>query len=86
MEAGAAHRTDKRGKGAGQSVVGATDSVVIERWPRGLSSCRSGVLTLFQYPFHPRVTAVASRRSWSFCPKCSWQVTAKIRMHLTYVA
>ena len=35
MEAGAAHRTDKRGKGAGQSVVGATDSVVIERWPRG---------------------------------------------------
>ena len=32
---------------------------------------------LFRYPFHPRVTAVACKRSQSFCQKCSWQVTAK---------
>ena len=31
---------------------------------------------LFQYPFHPRVTAVARKRSRSFCQKCRWQVTA----------
>ena len=37
------------------------------------------VLTLFRYPFHPRprVTAVARKRSRSFCQKCRWQVTAK---------
>ena len=29
---------------------------------------------LFRYPFHPRVTAVACKRS---CQKCRWQVTAK---------
>ena len=32
---------------------------------------------LFQYPFHPFVTAVARKRSRSFCQKCRWQVTAK---------
>ena len=32
---------------------------------------------LFRYPFHPRVTPVARKRSWSFCQKCRWQVTAK---------
>ena len=32
---------------------------------------------LFWYPFHPRVTAVACKISWSFCQKCRWQVTAK---------
>ena len=32
---------------------------------------------IFQYPFHPRVTAVAPKRSWSFCQKRRWQVTAK---------
>ena len=32
---------------------------------------------LFQYPFHPRVTAVAHKRSWSFSQKCRWQVSAK---------
>ena len=37
---------------------------------------------LFRYPFHPRVTAVARKRSRSFCQKCRLQVTAK---H-TYVA
>ena len=29
------------------------------------------------YPFHPRGTAVARKRSRSFCQKCRWQVTAK---------
>ena len=32
---------------------------------------------LFWYPFHPRVTAVACKRSRSFCQKRRWQVTAK---------
>ena len=32
---------------------------------------------LFWYPFHPRVTAVARKRSRSSCQKCRWQVTAK---------
>ena len=32
---------------------------------------------LFQYPFHPRVTAVARKRPQSFCQKRRWQVTAK---------
>ena len=31
---------------------------------------------LFWYPVHPRVTAVARKRSRSFCQKCMWQVTA----------
>ena len=32
---------------------------------------------LFRYPFHPYVTAVARKRSRSFCQKHRWQVTAK---------
>ena len=32
---------------------------------------------LFRYPFHPRVTAVARKRSRSFCQNRRWQVTAK---------
>ena len=32
---------------------------------------------LFRYPFHPRITTVARKRSRSFCQKCRWQVTAK---------
>ena len=32
---------------------------------------------LFRYPFHPRVTAAARKRSRSFCQKCRWKVTAK---------
>ena len=54
----------------------------------GSNHCRSGgriffsrvnflYWLLFQYPFHPRVTAVARKRSWPFCQKCRWQVTAK---------
>ena len=38
---------------------------------------RNLVLYVFRYPFHPRVTAVAHKRSRSFCQKCRWQVTAK---------
>ena len=40
---------------------------------------------LFRYQFHPRVTTVARKKSRSFCQKCRWQVTAKTRIHLTYV-
>ena len=54
----------------------------------GSNPCRSGgsvffsrvnflCWLLFRYPFHPRVTAVARKRSRSFCQKCRWQVTAK---------
>ena len=32
---------------------------------------------LFRYPFHPRVTTVARKKSRSFRQKCRWQVTAK---------
>ena len=32
---------------------------------------------LFRYPFHPRVTTVARKKSRTFCQKCRWQVTAK---------
>ena len=37
---------------------------------------------LFRYPFHPRVTTVARKKSRSFCQKCRWQVTTKTRIHL----
>ena len=54
----------------------------------GLNPCRSGgriffsrvdylCWLLFQYLFHPCVTAVARKRSRSFCQKCRWQVTVK---------
>ena len=35
------------------------------------------VLTLIQCPLHPRVTAVACKRPWSFYQKCMWQITPK---------
>ena len=35
------------------------------------------MLILNWCPFHPRVTAVARKRSRSFCQKCWWQVTPK---------
>ena len=38
---------------------------------------RQGNGITFRYPFHPRVTAVARKRSRSFCQKGRWQVTAK---------
>ena len=54
----------------------------------GSNPCRSGgriffsrvnflCWLLFWYPFHPRVTAVAHKRSRSCCQKSRWQVTAK---------
>ena len=53
----------------------------------GSNPCRSGgriffsrvnflCWLLFRCPFHPCVTAVARKRSRSFCQKCRWQVTA----------
>ena len=56
-----------------------------ERRENFLFQGQLSVLTLFRYPFHPRVTAVARKRSRSFCQKCRWQVTTKTYMHLTYV-
>ena len=61
------------------------------------SPCRSGgriffsrvnflCWLLFFCPFLPCVTAVARKRSRSFCQKCRWQVTAQTRIPLTYVA
>ena len=65
----------------------------LERWTHdrkvtGLNPCWSGgriffsrvnflCWLLFQYLFHPRVTAVARKRPLSFCQKRMWQVTAK---------
>ena len=65
----------------------------LEHWTRdrkvaGSNPCRSDgrifffrfnflCWLLFRYPFRPRVTAVAHKRSRSFCQKCRWQVTAK---------
>ena len=37
----------------------------------------SSVVDLIRWPFHPRVTAVARKRPWSFCRKCRWQFTPK---------
>ena len=39
------------------------------------------VLTLVRCPFHPRVTAVARKRPWSFCQKCRWQVSLHLNTH-----
>ena len=60
----------------------------------GSNPCRSGgriffsrvdslCWLLFRYPFHPRVTTVARKRSRSFCQKCRWQVT--LNTHTPYV-
>ena len=35
------------------------------------------VLTLIQSLYHPCGTTAAHKRPWSFCQKCSWQVTSK---------
>ena len=83
-------------------ILGSEDSSVVrasDSWSKGpgFESGRSGgklVLSriniacrlLFRYPFHPRVTAVARKRSRPFCQKCTWQVTVKHTHTLTYVA
>ena len=38
---------------------------------------------LFPYPSHPRVTAVARERSWSFCQKCSGRL--QLNTHAPYL-
>ena len=76
-----------------QRTTGAGIAQWLERQTRdwkvaGSNPCRSGgrifffrvdflCWLLFRYPFHPRVTTVARKRSRSFCQKCRWQVTAK---------
>ena len=39
---------------------------------------------LFRYSFHPRVTAVARKRSWSVCQKWRWQVTGVALHEVTW--
>ena len=51
--------------------------VVVDRFYIALIELSVYIYTIFRYPFHPRVTAVARKRSRSFCQKCRWQVTAK---------
>ena len=71
--------------GGDSSVVRAPDSwlkgrgfkSLQERRENFLLQGRLSVLTLISVSVHPRVTAVARKRSRSFCQKCRWQVTAK---------
>ena len=71
------------------SVVRALDSWLKGRGFESLQEWRENLFSrvnflcwlLFQYPFHPRVTAVACKRSWSFCQKCRWQLNT----HTPYV-
>ena len=70
----------------------------LERWtrdpkvPAGAAGEFSSPWSTFCADFYfgirstPHVTAVAHKRSWSFCQKCRWQVTAKTCMHLTYAS
>ena len=48
-----------------------------ERRENFLLQSRLCVLTLIRGPFHPRVTAVAHKKSRSFCQQFRWQVTPK---------
>ena len=41
------------------------------------------VCWLIQCPFHPSVTAMAHKRSWSFCQKCSSRLHLKAHTSLT---
>ena len=67
------------------SVVRAPDSLLkgcafepLQEWQENfLLLGQLSLLTLFQYSFHPRVTAVACKISRSFCQKCRWQVITK---------
>ena len=53
-----------------------------QKWQENfLPQSRLCVLTLIPCPFHPRVTAVARKRPWSFYQKCRGQVTPKKRVH-----
>ena len=79
-------QTDSKEGDGDSSAVRAPDSwlkgrgfeSLLERRENFLLQGRLSVLTLiFRYPFHPRVTEVARKRSRSFCQKSRWQVTAK---------
>ena len=48
-----------------------------ERWENFLLQGWLSVLTLILVSIPPHVTAVAHKRSQSFCQKCRWQVSAK---------
>ena len=48
-----------------------------ERWENFLLQGQISVLTFISVLFNPHVTAVAHKRSRSFCQRCRWQVTAK---------
>ena len=75
----------KRTGGGDNSVVRALDSwlkcrlfkSLQERWENFLLRVDFLCWLLFRYLFHPHVTTVACKRSWSFCQKCRWQVTVK---------
>ena len=72
-------------RGGDSSVVRAPDSklkgrgfeYLLERQENFLLQGRLSVLTPISVSVPPRVTAVARKRSRSFCQNCRWQVTAK---------
>ena len=69
-----------RGAGIAQSLERRTRDQKVTGSSPGRSGGRiffSGAnFHLFRYPFHPRVTTVASKTSGSCCKRCRWQVTA----------
>ena len=88
-------KSNKHHSGGGDSsVVRAPDWVVIERSRVRIPAAGNGgriffsrvdflCWLLFRYPFHPRVTTVARKKSRSFCQKCRWQV--QLNTHTPYV-
>ena len=75
------------GGGGGAWIAQWLERRIRDRKVAGSSPGRSGgrillqgqlsVLTVISVSVPPRVTAVARKRSLSFCQKCRWQVTAK---------
>ena len=72
------------------AVLGNANNLVIERRIATERTRKPGGIILFymvnfvcwltyRYPFHPRVTAVARKRSRSFCQKCRWE--AELNRH-----
>ena len=51
----------------------------------GSTFCADSYFGIRSTPVLPATVARKKSRS-SFCQKCRWQVTAKTRIHLTYVA